>query len=66
MNRAHKNLAEGIVTFLVGLALKLFGGGVEVPVVTLPKAGVVLMVIGGVLVVTGLFQAARGAGVPKN
>ncbi|MEU8887721.1 DUF5708 family protein [Streptomyces sp. NPDC048442] len=66
MNRAQKNLVEGIVTFLVGLALKLFAGGVEIPVVTLPKAGVVLMVIGGVLVVAGLFQAARGAGVPEN
>ncbi|MFJ2739756.1 DUF5708 family protein [Streptomyces sp. NPDC087440] len=63
MNRAAKQLTEGLVTFLAGLALKLFAGGVEVPVVTLPKVGVVLMAVGGCLVLAGLFHGIRGAEV---
>ncbi|WP_030408574.1 DUF5708 family protein [Streptomyces albus] len=59
MRRASKNLIEGSVTFLVGLALKLFAGDVETPVVTLTKAGVVLMCIGGIQVASGLLRAKR-------
>ncbi|MFD8235814.1 DUF5708 family protein [Streptomyces sp. NPDC059696] len=59
MSRARGNLVEGLVTFVTGLGLWLFGGDVEVPVVTLTKVGVVMMCVGGVLVVTGLWQAAR-------
>ncbi|WP_326577393.1 DUF5708 family protein [Streptomyces sp. NBC_00487] len=55
-----KNLVEGVGTFVVGLVLWLFTDGVEVPVVTLTKVGVVMMCVGGVLVATGLYQAARG------
>jgi hypothetical protein len=59
MSQATKNLLEGAVTFVAGLALWLFTGDVEVPVVTLTKAGVVMMCVGGVLAATGLYQAAR-------
>jgi hypothetical protein len=59
---ASKNLTEGTATFLVGLALKLFTGGVEIPVLTLTKVGVVLMAVGGCLVLLGLVQAGRTAG----
>ncbi|MER5216353.1 DUF5708 family protein [Streptomyces sp. NPDC002838] len=59
MSAAPKNLLEGVVTFVVGLVLWLFTGGVEVPVVTLTKVGVVMMCVGGVLAATGLYQAAR-------
>ncbi|KOG34402.1 DUF5708 family protein [Streptomyces resistomycificus] len=59
MSRASRNLLEGAATFGTGLPLWLFAGGVEVPVVTLTKVGVVLMCVGGALLVTGLYQAAR-------
>jgi hypothetical protein len=59
MSAAPKNLLEGVATFVVGLVLWLFTGGVEVPVVTLTKVGVVMMCVGGVLAATGLYQAAR-------
>ncbi|MFK8906408.1 DUF5708 family protein [Streptomyces sp. YS-3] len=59
MSPASKNLTEGFVTLLIGLALKLFTEGVEIPVFTLTKVGVVMMFIGGGLVLMGLVQAAR-------
>ncbi|MBQ0984033.1 hypothetical protein KBZ10_05740 [Streptomyces sp. F63] len=58
MASSTKNLAEGAVTFTVGLALWLFTGDVEIPVFTLTKVGVVLMAVGGALLLTGLFQSA--------
>jgi hypothetical protein len=62
---ASKNLTEGTATFLVGLALKLFTGGVETPVLTLTKVGVVLMAVGGCLVLLGLVQAGTAAGARR-
>lgn len=59
MSQARKNLLEGVVTFLAGLPLWLFTEEVDVPVVTLTKAGLVMMCVGGVLAATGLYQAAR-------
>ncbi|MFD0370582.1 DUF5708 family protein [Streptomyces sp. NPDC127114] len=59
MSRATKNLAEGSVTLLVGLALALFADGIEIPVFTLTKVGVVLVVVGAALLLTGLVQAVR-------
>lgn len=59
MSPASKNLAEGSATLLAYLALKLFADGVEISFVSLPKAGVVMMVIGGVQTLFGLFQATR-------
>ncbi|WP_406488203.1 DUF5708 family protein [Streptomyces phaeochromogenes] len=59
MSPVAKNLAEGSATLLAGLALKLFADGVEISFVSLPKAGVVMMVIGGVQTLFGLFQATR-------
>ncbi|WP_129843059.1 DUF5708 family protein [Streptomyces sp. RFCAC02] len=65
MSPATKNLAEGAVTLLVGLALRLFAGGVDTPVVSLTKVGVVLMVLGGVLICAGLFHTARATGTRR-
>ncbi|MBQ0884943.1 hypothetical protein RKD37_003294 [Streptomyces ambofaciens] len=59
MTRASKNLLEGVVTLLAGLAVWLTTGGVEVPVVTLTKVGVVLMCVGGAQTAWGLYGAAR-------
>ncbi|MGW1670598.1 DUF5708 family protein [Streptomyces sp. NPDC002324] len=61
---ASRNVWEGAGTFVIGLVLWLFTDGVEVPVVTLTKVGVVMMCVGGVLVATGLFQRARRAEGP--
>ncbi|MFF9556034.1 DUF5708 family protein [Streptomyces albus] len=44
---------------MAGLALKLFAGDVETPVVTPTKVGVVLMCIGGIQVASGLLRAKR-------
>ncbi|MEU9603216.1 DUF5708 family protein [Streptomyces sp. NPDC048057] len=61
MKKSFKNLLEGGVAFAVGLVLNLFTDGVDTPVVTLTKVGVVLMFVGGALILTGLFQMVRGA-----
>ncbi len=66
MNRAVKTLLEGAVTFLAGLALKLFGSDEQIVWVTPTKAGVVLMVVGGCLLVAALLQSLRGAGASRT
>ncbi|MEV1010101.1 DUF5708 family protein [Streptomyces sp. NPDC049881] len=58
MNSAGRNLVEGVVTGLGGLALWQFTDGVDTPVVTLTKVGVVMMWVGGALVLWGAAQAA--------
>ncbi|OSZ62160.1 hypothetical protein OQI_01770 [Streptomyces pharetrae CZA14] len=60
MTKVSRNLSEGAVTLATGLVLWLFTGDVHTPVVTLTKAGVVLMCVGGVLLATGLYQRVRG------
>ncbi|MET9763509.1 DUF5708 family protein [Streptomyces sp. NPDC006372] len=60
MNKAKQYLSEGVVTFLIGLLLWRFTGDVDVPVVTLTKVGIVMMIVGGVLSASGLWHAARG------
>lgn len=59
MSGPTKNLLEGAATLVTGLVLWLFAGDVELPFVTLTKVGVVMMCVGGALLLTGLFQAAR-------
>ena len=59
MTRASKNLLEGVVTLLAGLAVWLTTGGVEVPVVTLTKVGVVLMCVGGAQTAWGVYGLTR-------
>jgi hypothetical protein len=59
VTKGSRNLPEGAVTLATGLVLWLFTGDVDTPVVTLTKAGVVLMCVGGVLLATGLYQRAR-------
>ncbi|CAM5491780.1 hypothetical protein GCM10010329_69170 [Streptomyces spiroverticillatus] len=66
MKQGSKNMLEGVITFAIGLALRLFTDGVETPVVTLTKVGVVLMCVGGVLVAMGLFQAMRSSNPAKG
>ncbi|GAA4894241.1 hypothetical protein LX16_1704 [Stackebrandtia albiflava] len=59
MGRMNRGVGEGVLLFLVGAGLWLFTGDVEIPVFTLSKVGVVLMVIGAVTLVVGLVTAAR-------
>ncbi|GAA3486336.1 hypothetical protein GCM10018987_04150 [Streptomyces cremeus] len=54
------------MTFLAGLALKLFGTDEQIVWVTPTKAGVVLMVVGGCLLVAALLQSLRGAGASRT
>ncbi|WP_030545727.1 DUF5708 family protein [Streptomyces albus] len=66
MASSMKNLIEGAITFVVGLALWLFTGDVEIPVFTLTKVGVVLMFVGGGLLLLGLYQSVTGSRAVKD
>ncbi|MER5490108.1 DUF5708 family protein [Streptomyces sp. NPDC002454] len=59
--KSFRHLGEGVVTFLVGLGLFLFTDGVETPVVTLTKVGVVLMVVGGGTTAVTVARSLRGS-----
>lgn len=60
MTKALKQLLEGSVTLVAGLALWLFTGDVEVPVVTLTKVGVVMMCWGGAQLIYGSYLGVAG------
>ncbi|MFI6208936.1 DUF5708 family protein [Streptomyces sp. NPDC051041] len=60
MREASRNLLEGAAAFAAGPALRLFAGDVQAPVVTLAKAGVVPMRVGGAPAATGLCRRVRG------
>ncbi|MEU8621624.1 DUF5708 family protein [Streptomyces sp. NPDC048623] len=68
MSRGTKNVLEGVAVFAVGLCLKLLTGDVDIPVLTLTKVGVVLMVVGAVTLVTGAVQTVHEAraGTPSR
>ncbi|SHN39090.1 DUF5708 family protein [Cryptosporangium aurantiacum] len=54
-----KALVSGLVTFVVGLVLWLFGSDNHVVLFTPSKVGIVLMVLGGLEALWALFKAAR-------
>ncbi|TDC39398.1 hypothetical protein E1211_04330 [Micromonospora sp. 15K316] len=60
MAAARKTLVTGLVTFVLGLALRLFGSDEHVLVFTPSKLGVVLMVVGGLEAGYGLYRSLRG------
>ncbi|MEU1792586.1 DUF5708 family protein [Streptomyces sparsogenes] len=60
MSNALKQLLEGSVTLVVGLALWLFTGDVDLPVVTLTKVGVVMMFWGGAQLLYGAYLGVAG------
>ncbi|MEU4427428.1 DUF5708 family protein [Actinoplanes sp. NPDC024001] len=66
MSAARKNLLTGSATLVVGLLLWLFAGDVEIPVLTLTKVGVVMMVVGGLELAYGLYLTARGPGAARR
>ncbi|MEU4009725.1 DUF5708 family protein [Streptomyces pseudogriseolus] len=65
MTKGHGNLLTGPATLVAGLALGLFAGGVDLPVVTPAKVGVVLMCVGGAETLLGLYRVVRGPDGPR-
>ncbi|GAA3200007.1 MULTISPECIES: DUF5708 family protein [Streptomyces] len=61
MTGAARNLLAGAGTLVVGLGLWLFADGVDLPVVTPAKVGVVMMCVGGAEVLLGLYRAVRAS-----
>lgn len=59
MAPARKTLLKGSATFVVGLALWLFGLDEEIVVITPSKVGVVLMVLGGAEMLYGIYRSTR-------
>ncbi|MEU0286165.1 DUF5708 family protein [Streptomyces sp. NPDC052492] len=59
MNTAHGTLLAGVLTALAGLLLWRYTGGVDLPVVTPSRAGVVLMCVGAAEALLGAFRAVR-------
>ncbi|MFG3253046.1 DUF5708 family protein [Streptomyces sp. NPDC048172] len=59
MSKVMKETVEGVVLLLVGLALWQFADGVETPVITLTKVGLVLAVVGAVTLLHAAWLAAR-------
>ncbi|MEU8901396.1 DUF5708 family protein [Nocardia sp. NPDC048505] len=49
----------GVALLAIGLALWLFAGHIETPVISLPKVGVVVAIIGGLDVVSSGFAMVR-------
>ncbi|RAY11585.1 hypothetical protein DPM19_30265 [Actinomadura craniellae] len=66
MAPARRTLLTGSITFVVGLALWLFGSDEQVFIFTPSKVGVVLMVIGGMEALYGAYKSARGDGVARG
>ncbi|GAB2726424.1 DUF5708 family protein [Streptomyces bullii] len=61
MSRGARHLGEGSATLAIGLVVWLFAGDVEVPAVSLAKAGIVMMCVGGAQVLWGLYRSLRAA-----
>ncbi|WP_225640635.1 DUF5708 family protein [Streptomyces werraensis] len=59
MRRAAGHRATGVGTVLGGLALWPFTQGVELPVSSLPRAGVPLVFLGGAEILPGPCRAVR-------
>ncbi|MFF3225103.1 DUF5708 family protein [Nocardia suismassiliense] len=57
MNSGFKAVIMGGITLVIGFVLWRFTGDVETPVITLTKLGMVLMVLGGLEVLYGLFKS---------
>jgi hypothetical protein len=57
---ARKTLLTGSITFVAGLALVLLGLDEEIFIFTPSKVGVVLMIVGGLEVLYGVYKSVRG------
>ncbi|MFF3228137.1 DUF5708 family protein [Nocardia suismassiliense] len=63
MNSGFKAVITGGITLVIGFVLWRFTGDVETPVITLTKLGIILMVVGGLEVLYGLFKSVVGKSV---
>lgn len=63
MNSSFKAVIMGGITLVIGFVLWRFTGDIETPVITLTKLGIVLMALGGLEVVYGLFKSVGGKSV---
>ncbi|QBS43463.1 DUF5708 family protein [Nocardia sp. CS682] len=63
MNSGFKAVITGGITLVIGFVLWRFTGNVETPVVTPTKLGIVLMALGGLEVLYGLFKSVVGKSV---
>ncbi|GIH79907.1 DUF5708 family protein [Planobispora longispora] len=61
MTPARKTLLTGSATFLAGLALWLFGLDEEIFIFTPSKVGLVLMVVGGLEILYGIYKSVRAS-----
>jgi hypothetical protein len=59
MAPAYKTLLTGTVVFVAGLALWLFGLDFEIVVFTPSKIGLVMMVVGALEALYGVFRVVR-------
>lgn len=59
MASARKTLVTGSITFLVGLGLWLFGLEEQIFIFTPSKLGVVLMIVGGLETLYGIYKSVR-------
>jgi hypothetical protein len=59
MASVRKTLLTGSITFVAGLALWLFGLDVEIFIFTPSKVSVVLMVVGGLEALYGVYKSVR-------
>ncbi|WP_067144261.1 DUF5708 family protein [Microtetraspora malaysiensis] len=66
MTSARKRLLTGSITFAAGLALWLPGLDVEIFIFTPSKVGVVLMVIGALEILYGVYRSFRGDGAARG
>lgn len=61
-----KALLGGVVMLIVGVLLWRFGGGVQIPIFSLDKVGVVLMVLGALEIVVTLGYQLFSGSTSKN
>ncbi|MEU7000092.1 DUF5708 family protein [Nonomuraea sp. NPDC046570] len=66
MAPAHKTLLTGLTVFVAGVALWLFGLDIEIVVFTPSKLGLVMMVIGGLEALYGLYKTVRDDGAERR
>lgn len=59
MAPAHKTLLTGSITFVAGLALWLSGLDEKILIITPSKVGVVLMILGGLETLYGVYMSVR-------
>jgi hypothetical protein len=59
MTSARKTLLTGSITFVAGLALLLLGLDEEIFIFTPSKVAVVLMIVGGLEVLYGVYKSVR-------